>query len=122
MQQHTMSSQMSKEIQQCIEDCLDCHSICLVTVPHCLQLGGKHAAPDHITTLLDCAEICQTSANFMLLNSPLHRRVCEVCAEACVRCAEDCERTADGDQQMLSCAAVCRRCAESCRTMASMAA
>jgi len=112
---------LSGDMQQCIQNCLECHSICLATVPHCLQMGGEHASREHITTLLDCAEICQTSANFMLLNSPLHPRVCGVCAEACERCAQECERMANGDQQMLACAEVCRRCAESCGRMASMA-
>lgn len=122
MHQSMTSSQMTKEMQECIQNCSDCHNICLATVPHCLQMGGDHASPHHITTLLDCAEICQTSANFMLINSPLHGRVCAVCAEACDRCAEQCEQMANGDQQMLSCAEVCRLCAESCRRMAAMAA
>jgi hypothetical protein len=112
---------LNQDMQQCIQNCLDCHSICLATVPHCLQMGGHHASQQHITTLMQCAEICQTSANFMLMNSPLHARVCGVCAEACVRCAQECEQMANGDQQMLACAETCRRCAESCRQMATMA-
>jgi hypothetical protein len=32
--------------------------------------------------LLDCAEICQTAANFMLRNSELHSRTCAVCARS----------------------------------------
>lgn len=106
--------ELSGEMRECIQNCLECHSICLATVPHCLQMGGEHASQAHITTLLQCAEICQTSANFMLLNAPLHPRVCGVCAEACERCAEECERMANGDQQMLA-------CADSCRRMANMA-
>ena len=116
--QHTMSGD---DMQRCIEECLNCHSICTQTVNHCLSMGGEHAQPTHITTLLDCAEICQTSANFMLRGSPLHARTCGVCTEACTRCAEECERLAGGDQQMQACADACRRCAESCRQMATMA-
>ncbi len=122
MHQNTMNNQMVKEMQECIENCSACHNICLVTVPHCLQMGGEHSSPHHITTLLACAEICQSSASFMLLNSPLHGSVCALCAEACERCAQECEKMANGDQQMLSCAEVCRRCAESCRNMAAMPA
>lgn len=119
MQHNSVSHQASQEMQQCIELCLDCHSSCLTTMHHCLHMGGKHASAHHITALLDCAEICQTSANFMLLVSPLHGQVCAVCAEVCERCAQQCERMAEGDQQMLSCAELCRRCAESCRQMAA---
>jgi hypothetical protein len=118
--QHTQATQHSQEIQQCIQNCTDCHHICLETVLYCLRQGGKHAEPDHIRLLLDCAEICQTSANFMIRGSDLHARTCGVCAEVCERCAEDCERMGD-DAQMKACAEICRRCADSCRRMASAA-
>lgn len=95
----------------------DCHDICLQTVSHCLDKGGEHARREHITLLLDCAEICQSAANFMLRNSELHVRVCAVCAEVCERCAEDCERLAAGDEMMQQCAQTCRRCADACREM-----
>lgn len=118
---HQREHGMSREMERCIQECLNCHSICTSTVIHCLGIGGQHASPQHITTLLDCAEICQTSANFMLRDSPIHSRTCGVCAEACERCAVECEQMANGDQQMLACAEACRRCAESCRQMAQMA-
>lgn len=111
----------SPEMQQCLTNCLDCHRICLATVPHCLQMGGQHAAATHIGLLLDCAEICQTSANFMLRMSDFHTRVCAVCAEICDRCAQDCQQLANGDALMQQCAETCRRCAESCRQMAAQA-
>jgi hypothetical protein len=117
---HTPGHQMSEEMQRCIQACLDCHRICLETVTHCLQMGGKHADPAHIRLLLDCAEICQTSANFMLRGSDLHGRTCAVCAEVCERCAQDCAQF--DDAQMKACAEACRRCAESCRRMAGTAA
>ena len=118
---HHQTHSMTQEMERCIQECLSCHSICTTTVNHCLGMGGEHASPSHITTLLDCAEICQTSANFMLRGSPLHNRTCGVCAEACERCATECEQMANGDQQMLDCARACRSCAESCRQMAKMA-
>ena len=113
----THGTQMSQDIERCISECLDCHRICLQTVQHCLEKGGKHASPEHIRLLLDCAEICQTSANFMLRGSPLHRRTCAVCAEVCTRCAESCEAI-DGEQ-LDDCAEACRSCAESCAQMAA---
>ena len=90
-------------------------------VTHRLQIGGDHAEPDHIWLLLDCTEIYQTSANFMLRMSDLHGQVCKICADVCERCAEDCARFGD-DQMMPQCAEVCRSCAQSCREMATMAA
>jgi hypothetical protein len=76
-----------------------CHDICTETITHCLEMGGDHAEPSHIWLLLDCAEICQTSANFILRMSDFHGQICGVCAEVCERYAEDGERF--GDDQMM---------------------
>jgi len=109
---------ISEAMLQCIKNCLECHSICQRTAMHCLGLGGEHAAAMHIRLLLDCAEICQTSAGFMLRGSGLHGRTCAVCAEVCDLCAVECERPGH-DNQMKACAEACRVCAESCRRMAA---
>lgn len=119
---HTTHQMTSVEMQQCIDECLHCHAICLQTAQHCLQTGGEHAEQNHMTLLLDCAEICQTSANFMLRGSQQHTRTCAVCAEICRACEEDCRRLGRGDDVMLQCAEACRRCAQSCDRMAKMAA
>ena len=119
-QQHTTASTVSREVQECIEACLRCHGICLQTVAHCLEMGGRHAEPSHIGLLLDCADICQTSANFMLRGSDRHQLTCGLCAEICRACADDCERMAGDDRIMQQCAAECRRCAESCERMAAV--
>ena len=116
---HHTATHSSTEMQGCIDECLRCHAICLQTVSHCLEMGGKHADPAHIRLLLDCAEICQASANFMLRGSDLHQRTCGVCAEVCRACAESCERMGGTDELMQQCAQQCRRCQESCRQMAS---
>jgi hypothetical protein len=102
---------------KCIELCQDCHKACQETLIYCLQQGGHHSEADHIRLMMDCAEICQTSANFMQRGSDLHMHTCRACAEVCERCAEDCESMAD-DARMAACATMCRRCSESCRQMA----
>jgi hypothetical protein len=125
-QLHSMTSpvhlhDVSSDVQQCIQNCLDCHNSCLNTVTYCLQQGQHHADPAHIVMMLDCAEMCQTSANFMLRHSAFHMRTCDVCAEICKACAADCQKFSD-DMQMQSCADMCRRCAQSCQSMAAMMA
>ena len=120
-QTQTQHQHTDQELRDCIANCLNCHSICTATITHCLEMGGQHAEMAHIRLMLDCAEICQTSANFMLRGSDLHSRTCGVCAEACERCARDCERFGD-DAHMRACAEACRRCADSCKHMAAMAA
>ncbi|MEQ1530484.1 MAG: four-helix bundle copper-binding protein [Methylococcales bacterium] len=100
----------------CIAACNHCHQVCLQTaMNHCLEAGGKHVQADHFRLMLNCAELCQTSANFQLSSSDFHRRVCEVCAEVCAACAGDCEAIGG----MAECVEACKKCAESCLAMAS---
>jgi hypothetical protein len=108
--------QITKEMNNCIENCLNCYRTCLGTaMNHCLVAGGKHVEPAHFRLMMACVEICRTSAHFMLLNTPHHKHTCRECAEICAECAEDCERVGG----MEDCVAMCRTCAESCRKMAA---
>lgn len=108
--------QINLEMQQCIEECMNCHEVCLHEAMHyCLEVDGKHLEPSHFRLMLNCAEICQTSANFMLSGSDMHKRVCAVCAEVCEACAKSCKQVGD----MEECAEICHRCAQFCRRMAA---
>jgi len=104
----------SSMMRDAIKACLDCHSRCIQTAMNfCLERGGRHVEQEHFRLMLNCAEICQTSANFMLSGSPLHGRVCAVCAEVCEACAKSCEQVGE----MRECVEECKRCAKSCRSM-----
>src|SRR3954467_9064798 len=108
---------ISREMRDCARLCHECKDACLELIPHCLQRGDDHAEADHILLLLDCAQICNTTEEFMHRGSEHHALTCGVCARICDACAEDCEQFGD-DDEMRRCAEVCRRCAESCRRMA----
>lgn len=82
---------------------------------HCLDAGGKHVEPEHFRIMMSCAEICRTSAHFMLIESGHHKHVCRECAEICEDCARSCEHVGG----MQDCVDACRRCAESCQKMAA---
>lgn len=125
MKMQTMTSRdnatSGSDMQQCIQHCLHCYQTCLETVSFCLGKGGPHAERGHIRILHDCAEMCHTSANFMIRDSDMHAIICGLCAQLCERCAEDCQRLVHDsatDSQMEACATLCRQCAESCREMA----
>lgn len=118
MSHHLRAVHLSDEMHECITNCSDCHDVCTETVVHCLSMGGEHADVEHIKTLLDCAQACDTSRDFMLRGSGLHHAYCGACAQACERCAEACASLAGDDEVMRGCAEMCRRCAESCRQMA----
>lgn len=111
-------SEHSTDMQECIQDCIQCAQVCEQVIQHCLDMGGKHAESSHIKFLQDCAEVCLTSAHFMIRESDLHPEICGVCADACEACADDCESFSD-DETMMNCAVVCRQCATSCQKMAS---
>jgi hypothetical protein len=115
----TLISSKDPKVRQCIDDCVDCSSICIETMNHCLHMGGRHADPNHITLLANCAEICRISADFMLSGSSFSDEICKVCAQVCEACKSSCELFSD-DQQMMACAEQCQICADSCRDMARM--
>ena len=104
----------TENMQDCIDACTRCHQTCLETAMNeCLEKGGKHVESGHFRLMLNCAEICQTSANFMLSSSDFCIQVCEVCAEICEACADSCEQMEGMDE----CVQACRECARTCREM-----
>jgi hypothetical protein len=115
---HSMS--IGTEMRNCIDSCLSCASVCTETIRQCLEMGGKHAEVQHITIMLDCAEICQTSANFMLRQSAAHVETCGTCAAICRACEESCRQI--GGEMMTRCADECAACADSCERMAGLTA
>jgi hypothetical protein len=108
------------EMGRCLDDCLSCLRSCLETVTYCLTKGGRHAEVAQVRTLLDCVDICDTSARFLGRRSPLHLRTCAACADVCRTCESSCRRLPE-DEVMQRCANACRICAESCEAMVSTA-
>ena len=107
---------LSSEMRECIKTCLTCYATCTATaMNHCLEMGGAHTEKKHFTLMMACAEMCRTSAHFMLIGTEHHRHTCRECAEICEECARSCEQVGD----MQECVDQCRRCAESCRRMAA---
>lgn len=116
-----MSHHHSSEMDACIQACLDCSRECLsCATGHCLESGGKHTEPRHLRLMLDCADICQTSAAFMTRHSDLHQRTCELCAEVCAACAMSCSHI--DDEHIRHCAETCRRCIDACQAMTASVA
>ncbi|CAN5498101.1 four-helix bundle copper-binding protein [soil metagenome] len=103
-------------LDQCIQNCQDCYRVCLDALTnHCLKEGGAHTEQGHVKLMLDCIQICQTSADFMIRQSASHGLICRACSEICRTCADDCERVGG----MEECVSACRKCAESCGSMAA---
>lgn len=115
---HHSAAHRPQAMNDCIDNCTQCHAICLETIDYCLGKGGTHAAPDPIALLSACADVCATSADTMLRGATVHPVICGACAEVCRQCAAACEAMGE-DAEMKRCAEVCRRCADSCTAMAS---
>lgn len=110
-----MTHLTDSKMKECVEACNQCYQMCLhEAMNHCLESGGEHVAPDHFRLMMSCAEICQTSVDFMLIRSLFSHQLCRVCADVCEACASSCEKIGMGD-----CARVCRECARSCREMSA---
>ena len=108
--QNSDNPMVDAEMQQCIQNCLNCYSVCMS------MLNGDQQAKSPYTTMLqDCAEMCMTTAHFMEHNSPLYGYVCQTCAQVCNHCADEGESRGDTD-----CANACRNCAWSCEQLAKL--
>ena len=109
------------DMKTCINQCRACEQVCLETLAHCLQQGGKHGEAVLINALLDCIQLCGSCADLMTRNSPLHAEHCLLCAEACRRCAEACEAVGGSEMKrwpagpVNAAAARCTIIAKSCR-------
>lgn len=111
---------MAEQMQRCIDECLSCFSVCEQTLTHCLKKGGKHAAPDVVKLLVDCAESCRMSAAMLSRESAFHAQHCSLCADICKACEAACEELGN-DAQMKACADACRSCHDACRSMGAHA-
>ena len=109
------------DMERCIDECTICQAVCLSAVQYCLHQVGQRVNAEVVRLLLDCAEICRTSADFRLRGSELHVLTCATCAEICSRGADACESMGDDEELMEQCADACRQCARACRQMAATA-
>jgi hypothetical protein len=101
------------KMEECIENCMNCFRMCTETAIH--SLNTEQA--EHVVMLLDCAEICNLSAAFMMRNSERHKATCQACATICNEAAEIFEDSED--MQYQNAAAIMRKCADSCTMMAN---
>ena len=102
-----------------LDECRRCQEACLDTVTHALRRGERYADDVLIGALLDAADVCRTSIDFIHRGSDVHARIGAVCAEICERTAEACEAFA-ADPVMVACAAACRRCAAACEELSEV--
>jgi len=106
---------MTKELNQCADACLDAHKTALQTLKFCLRRGGAHAETPHLLRLLECAQLCDTCAEFCVDDSMQAVPVAGACARVCEECSRDCERFEE--PELKQCAEICRYAARCCYTV-----
>lgn len=92
---------------------------CAVACEYCAR--SCMGMPDMVKCVricLDCAEICRTSATYMVRGSYFMSHIARACADICDACAEECERHEMKHCQ--KCATLCRQAAEEYRKIAGV--
>jgi hypothetical protein len=90
------SNQLRESARLCWECRTECHT---ALFNYCLEKGGRHAQVEHIKLMVDCIEICQTTADFITRDSELYSDICAACAEVCFVCAESCDSLSGEDME-----------------------
>ncbi|MCL4419518.1 four-helix bundle copper-binding protein [Patescibacteria group bacterium] len=117
---YTPTFEADKDIQKAIDDCLECQRLCLETASY-WYITGEEIRDIDVWLLLDCSDICEISAKFMMRDSEFVNDVLENCIAICDRTAENLELLGEGaDGIIRKCIASCRKCAESCRKVSSI--
>ena len=98
--------------------CLRAHDACEAAVAHALRAEDGDRVNERVGTLLDCADVCRTTARQIRYGSPLLRGTAGVAAELCARAAEACAAAAL--PALAVHAEACRRAAACCRRVADV--
>lgn len=106
---------LANKYQKCIDECKKCAQTCDECFTLCLNEPDVSARKTCISTLIDCASICNAAGCAMAMNSQFAKDICNLCAKICDKCAEECAMFQD--DHCKKCADECRACANECRAM-----
>lgn len=95
-----------------VENCRQCHDICLAAARLSLEHGTPYTGDDHIGLLIDCAGACMEASIRLDGKTDHYVHKCKVAAELCRLCAESCEQL-PAPSPLQGCAAACRSLAAS---------
>ena len=107
----------TKRYRSCIEACNTCADACDYCAAASLLEDDVKMMAACIALDMDCAAICRMGASYMSRDSRFAVELCQLCAKVCEACAEECVR--HPYEHCKACAKACRRCAEECERMAN---
>lgn len=104
--------------QKCIDACNRCAQACYECFQACLNEPDVQARIKCISSLIECAQMCQMSSAIMSANGQFAMEHCQLCASICEKCGQECKKFKDEHCQL--CATECQNCAKECSNMASL--
>lgn len=110
-----------------IEACHECGETCTSCADACLGEKGVESLRRCITLNLNCAAVCETTAQLLTRRTEADWELIlsqlQACVMACRLCGAECEKHAHHHEHCRVCAEACRRCEEACnRILAAMPA
>jgi len=100
--------------QQLIETLYKCVVACNHCAASCLKEEDVKMMADCIRLDLDCAEICQVTANLLSRGSEHGSHLLKECGEICGLCATEGEKHSGKMEHCKECAEACRACETAC--------
>jgi hypothetical protein len=100
--------------KDCIEACLKCVHMCYRCASADLQEEQHHMARC-VQLNLECAAVCNATAQLMSLGSEQSVAIAKLCAEICRKCEGECRKHIM--QHCQECANACHHCAVLCTAL-----
>ncbi|MCX8074528.1 MAG: four-helix bundle copper-binding protein [Clostridia bacterium] len=111
-------SNITDKYQSCIDECNRCAQACYECFRACLSESNVEDRINCISTLIECAKMCELSSMLMSIDAKSSKEHCKLCADVCARCAKECNMFPD--DHCTKCADECRRCTNECMQMNNM--
>lgn len=80
--------------QSCIDACVYCAAMCSQCADACLEEEGFAVLKKCVRLDLECAAICRSAIEVMMLDGKYVDAICQLCADICSACAGECEQHA----------------------------
>lgn len=91
----------------------ECAAACNNCLISCLDEEDVHMMSQCIKLDIDCARICQTTADFISRKSDYTGHLIKECIEICTNCVKECAK--HDMEHCKRCAEACKNCAEVCK-------
>ncbi|RIK46734.1 MAG: four-helix bundle copper-binding protein [Chloroflexi bacterium] len=121
---HPQQAQMEGgRLAQAVEAISQCATVCTICADACLGEQQVQQLVRCIRLNLDCADICQATANGLARlgesDQAVLRAQLQACEAVCRSCGSECEQHAQMHEHCRVCAESCRHCEQVCRDLLS---